>query len=58
MTAQKTEPTQKRLHSCVLAQPKPHKVHEKPRQNARSAIKASDFVAETIARVENAPEKA
>ena len=56
MTAQSKKTEQKRLDSCVLALPKWPKNRKKLRHHARVAIKASDFVADTIARVENAPE--
>jgi len=45
-----------RLDSSILAPPKWAKIQEKARQHARAAIKVSDFVADTIVRVENAPE--
>lgn len=56
MTAQLKKTAQTRLHRCVLAPPKGPKIRKKLRHHARVAIKASDFVADTIARVENAPE--
>ena len=56
MTAQLKKTAQTRLHRCVLAPPKGTKIRKKLRHHARVAIKASDFVADTIARVENAPE--
>ena len=48
---------QKRLHSCVLAQPKWPKVIETLRQRVRETLKNSDFVADTVVRVENNHEK-
>lgn len=56
MTAQSQKTEQKWLHSCVLSPPKWPKIRKKLRHHARVAIKASHFVADTIARVENASE--
>ena len=56
MTAQLKKTEQTRLHSCVLSQPKGPKIRKKLRKHARVALKISDIVADTSARVENAPE--
>ena len=52
MTPQSQKTKQKRLYNCVLSPSKRDKVHENPRQNASETHKNSDFVADTIARVE------
>ena len=57
MTAQLKKTEQTPLHSCVLSQPKGLKIRKKLRKYARVALKISDIVADTSARVENAPEK-
>ena len=56
MTDQTTKPTQKRLHGCVLAPPKRTKIRKKLRQHSHAPPKISDFGADTIVRVANAPE--
>ena len=58
MTAQSKKPTQKRLHNCVLSQPKwAQNLQNAPTKRPRTP-KGSYFKANTIARVENAPENA
>ena len=57
MTAQLKKTEQTRLHSCVLSRPKGPKIRKKLRKYARVALKISDVVADTSARVENPPEK-
>ena len=58
MTAQSNKPTQKRLHNCVLSQPKwAQNPQNAPTKRPRTP-KGSYFKANTIARVENAPENA
>ena len=60
MTAHSQKPKQKRLHSCVLTQPKWVKIHEKIETRACRTLKISDLVANANAnanaRVANAPE--
>ena len=52
MTPQSQKTEQKRLHSCVLAQHKSGKIPQKHGQRSRATLKISDFVAETVGRVE------
>lgn len=58
MKAQSKKPTQMRLDTCVFARPKWTKIHEKPRQYVRRALKIDDLLTDTAVRVENARENA
>ncbi|MCH2166037.1 MAG: hypothetical protein MK098_15530 [Marinovum sp.] len=58
MTAQSQKTKQKWLYNCVLVQPEWLKNREKARQHDREALTIGDFVANTIARVENQLENA
>ena len=56
MTAQSKKSKQKRLDRCVVSQPKGPNIREKLLLHARRALKVSDFVADTVVRVENTRE--
>jgi hypothetical protein len=58
MTAQSKKTEQKRLHSCVLPQPKWAKKHEKLESRACKTVKIDELNANAAVRVANALEKA
>ncbi|EFO32041.1 conserved hypothetical protein [Roseibium sp. TrichSKD4] len=56
MTLQTTKPTQMRLHSCVLSQPKRDKVHEKLKNRAYVTVKIDNRPDNAAVRVANVRE--
>ena len=58
MTAQSKKTTQKRLHNCVLSQPKWAQKHEALENCACGTVKIDDLTVNAVVRVANAPENA